>query len=236
MNSEPEQQGAARRRRRRDSTNAATAARCRACGCARRRGDGQRALAHLRSVGMSRRLLTTSSAQARRPTAHPITSDSAVTARSHEGRARRGDQAEEHEHEQLAEAEVAVGLRAAGVEPAAAIAAAPTSEQPPRRGRREGQAGDRGDAERQQRRPLHRCRPGEPGGHEAHRADPDVVGAAHAVAVVVGVVHADLRARRHDQRSDDAPPHDRRPARRRPRRRRRRRARPRRAGCGAGRR
>ena len=66
-------------------------------------------------------------------------------------RADRGDQPEEHEHEHLAEPEVAVGLRAAGVEPGGERSPpAPTSEQPPRRRRRQRQPGD---ARRRRRQP-----------------------------------------------------------------------------------
>ena len=67
--------------------------------------------------------------------------------------------------------------------------------QPPRGRHRQHQPGDRGDAERRERGPLHRDWLGQPAGDEPHRADAHVVGAAHAVAVVVGVVDADLQAR-----------------------------------------
>ena len=89
----------------------------------------------------------------------------------------------------------------------------PAGVEPPRRDRRqrpttssssrprsgEGQAGHRGDAERQERRPLHRRRRAEPRRRPAAPGRPAlVVGAPHAVAVVVGVVGADLEGERHD--------------------------------------
>ena len=59
-----------------------------------------------------------------------------------------------------------------------------------------------------ERRPLHRGRAGQAAGDEPHRSDPDVVGPADAVAVVVGVVHADLQRETHEQGARDAPPDD----------------------------
>ena len=98
------------------------------------------------------------------------------------------DQPEEHEHHHLAEAEVAVGLRAAGVEPGRQHADRADRDQPPGGRRREHQPGDRRDAEGEERRPLHRAGRGRARPDQPHRADPVGVGAADAVGVVVGVV------------------------------------------------
>src|SRR5258708_4057255 len=49
---------------------------------------------------------------------------------------------------------------------------------------------------------------GAPRGHEPHRTDAHVVGAPHAVAVVVGVVGADLQREGDGQRARGAPSHE----------------------------
>ena len=72
-------------------------------------------------------------------------------------RADRRHETEEHEHEQLAEPEVAVRPRPARVEPRRGDRRRADDEQPPRRRRGEHQAGDGGDAEGDERRPLHRA-------------------------------------------------------------------------------
>ena len=59
-----------------------------------------------------------------------------------------GDQAEEHEHEHLAEPGVAVGPRAAGVEPPRRHGCQADQGQPPVDPDDEGQAEQRGDGER----------------------------------------------------------------------------------------
>ena len=140
--SHPAQSGRTRRR----------SARRRTSGCERRPGERRAsACATSRSVGMSRRLLTTSRAHAREPTAAPITSDSAVHRfDGHVGGAGGGHQPEEHEHEHLTEPQVAVRLRTARVEPAGSDGRGAHGEQPPRRRQRDRQAG---------RPPPHRTRP-----------------------------------------------------------------------------
>ena len=119
----------------------------------------------------------------------------------HVGRAGGGDEAEEDEHEQLAEAVVAVGLRPAGVEPPRGDGSRPDQQQPP--GRRRWRGPDRPAAatpKASERGPLHRLGRRQPGRHQPHRPDPGGVGAADAVAVVVGVVRADLQGERHHER------------------------------------
>ena len=131
------------------------------------------------SVGMSRRLLTTSSAQARQPAAQPI--DDAQPGDlldADVGRADRGDEPEEHEHEHLAEPQVAVRPRPAGVEPGRGDArrarrrAATTTSSPRAPGRRTAATPNA-----RQRRPLDRPRRRQPRRHQPQRADPAVVGA-----------------------------------------------------------
>ena len=73
--------------------------------------------------------------------------------------------------------------------------ATPSSEQPRIDGEREHEPGDRRDAEREHRRGPHRAGRREPGRGEPQRAGAVLVGAAHAVGVVVRVVDADLQAR-----------------------------------------
>ena len=118
-----------------------------------------------------------------------------------------GDQPEEHEHHHLAEPEVPVGLRPAGVEPGGGDADRADQHEPPGRARRQHQAGRGGHAERQERRALDRRRGRCPGADQPHRPDPLGVGAPDAVAVVVGVVHADLQGQADDQGQHRLPPH-----------------------------
>ena len=154
------------------------------------------------SVCTSRRLLATSRAQASRPmpTAAP-TAGQREPLGLHVGGAEHGDQAEEHEDEDLAEPGVAVGLRAAGVEPGGA-----------RRRRRRPGAATRRSARPGPARPARRRRSnakaasltaaGAASPAPTSRVGPDPVGvrAADAVGVVVGVVDADLQGQRHQQR------------------------------------
>ncbi len=53
---------------------------------------------------------------------------------------------------------------------------------------------------------AHRGRRGQAGRHQSQRPDPGIVGAAHPVAVVVGVVGADLQRQRHNQGDGRSPP------------------------------
>ena len=135
------------------------------------------------SPAMSRRLLATSRAVASRPTAMEAHSgrsrrrtaagQPSQVAELHVGRADRGHQAEEDEDEQLAEPEVAVGLGAAGVEPAGREAGRPDGHQPPGGGRGQGQAGH-GRPPRSDRT-TPRCTAAgasQPGGDQAQRARP----------------------------------------------------------------
>ena len=82
------------------------------------------------------------------------------------------------------------------------IASTPTTSSHHDRRRRQHETGDGRDTERDERRPLHGVRRLETGGDEAHRPDPGVVGPAHAVAVVVGVVDTDLEGDADDEARD----------------------------------
>ena len=159
-------------------------------------------------MGMSRRLLTTSSAHASRPTPHAAGHVTAGTLLDrHVRRADRGHQPEEREHEHLAETEIAVRLGSTGVAPggedrrrtderAATTSSATASARP----------STAASPRQQQRRPLDRRWRRRSGCDQPHRPDAHVVGAAHAVAVVVGVVDADLQQQRHGERHQHAPP------------------------------
>ena len=68
------------------------------------------------------------------------------------------------------------------------------------------EAGDGRDAESDERRPLDGAGFGEPGCDETQRSDTGVVGATDAVAVVVGVVHADLQGEADDEGERQTPP------------------------------
>ena len=122
------------------------------------------------------------------------------------GRTDRGDQAEEDEHEHLAQPEVAIRLRAARVAPTGQHREQADDDEPPRRGSRQHQPGDCGDSERRERGTLDLRRLREAAGDQPHRADTHIVGPADSVAVVVRVVDADLQRQADDQRRADAPP------------------------------
>ena len=188
------------------------------------------------SVGMSRRLLATRIAQARAPTPTPAYSAASSKRLGLDvRRAEHRDQAEEDEDHHLAEAHVAVGPRAAGVEPGGEDAQQPdrrpatrpwSPRAPARRAAAPPSARNAARLTARGRRDL--------AADQAQRADPVVVGAADAVGVVVGVVDADLQQQRDRQREQRLPP-DRLPLPHRDRRCRRGPGRRRRAGCAGAR-
>ena len=90
----------------------------------------------------------------------------------HVGRADGGHHAEEDEHEELAQAEVAVGPGAAGVEPAGGEAGGPDGTSHQRGGRGQGQPGRPGHREGDQAARRDRRRRGQPRADQAQRADP----------------------------------------------------------------
>ena len=74
--------------------------------------------------------------------------------------------------------------------------------------RGEAKSSDGGDTEHHERGTPDRTGGASPDADEPHRSDPGVVGAADAVAVVVGVVHADLEGEAHDEGQRQPPPRD----------------------------
>ncbi len=121
----------------------------------------------------------------------------------------RGHDPEEHEDEQLAEPVVAVGLGAAGVEPPCGDGGGPDHEQLRPDDRGEGLL-QRWPPPRRRRAPRASTAPAEASPLPTKRIGPTrtVSVPLHAVAVVVGVVRADLQRQRHDERGADPPPDD----------------------------
>ncbi len=148
------------------------------------------------SVGMSRRLLMTSSAQASRPIAAAAAQrQPGQRPHLHVGRAGDRGQAEEHEYRHLAQRPVAVRAAAPGVEPGRRDRGSAQQQQPPGSDRGQHQAGRAGDGEAAKRGRQHMLRLRQAGADQPDRADADLIGAADAVAVVVGVVDARSAAR-----------------------------------------
>ena len=185
---------------------------------------------------MSRRLLATRIAQASAPQPIPAsTDDHGDLLGLHVRRPDRRDQTEEHEDRHLAEPAIAVRRAPAGVEPRRHDAGGADEQQPPR------DQSARAPARRPPRRRTPRSaarltarRRCDARADEPQRPDPVGVGAAHPVAVVVGVV--DRRPAARARRAGRAGPTEARTRRPRPPRRcRPRPARWRRAGCGVGR-
>ena len=125
-------------------------------------------------------------------------------------RAGGGHQPEEHEHEQLTEPGVAVGPRPTRVEPPRGHGSRAHHRQPPVDPQHQRHAGGHGDPEGHQHRPLHRGCVGQPVADQPRGTLPRIriVGASHAVGVVVGVVGPHLHRHRHHQRADEPPPHE----------------------------
>ena len=157
---------------------------------------------------MSRRLLATSTADDSDPIRdRERQPDPVDPARLRVLRAEHGDQTEEHEHRDLAESQIPVRLCAAGVEPRARDAQPADHDQPRRadHGKRQPRRGRHPEAD--QRCGEHRTRRRQPGSDQPQRSGADVVGAADAVGVVVGVVDPDDHRDRDDQRQQGLPPH-----------------------------
>ena len=162
--------------------------------------DGEGALARRRvSVGMSRRLLATRIAQARAPTPTAAYSAGELEA-SRSGRtscrAPRPGRRRRRPSPRRGRGSRRAASRRCRTRPRG-CASSPTADQPPGGRRGEHQA----DRPRRRRRRVNaavftaRGR-GDPAADQPQRADPVVVGAADAVGVVVGVVHADLQQQR----------------------------------------
>jgi len=126
----------------------------------------------------------------------------------HVRRSRGRHEAEEQEHEDLAQPGRRVGSRAAAVAEQRDERAEPDDEQPPAHHRRQHQTGGTGDADRDEHRGQHALRRHQAARDRAPRAGPgDGVDAADAVEVVVGVVDRDLHAERDDEREQESRPH-----------------------------
>ena len=158
-----------------------------------------------RSVSRSRTLLTTRIARSQQPDGH---GEHQRLPRERLGlgevRAGHGHDAEEQEHEHLAEPLVAVGARPAGVEDAGQDRGRPDGQQLPAGGRDQVRARQHRDAERHGRRDQHLARRHQPAGGDAHRPEPVLrVGAAARVGVVVGEVRPHLDEQRADERGEE---------------------------------
>ena len=124
------------------------------------------------------------------------------------GRTGGGNQSEEHEDEELSETEVPVRLRAAGVEPSGGERSCADRQEPQRGVECDRKAGHCRQPKCHHRRSLDCAGRRQTARDETHRADPHIIGATYAVAVVVGIVHPDLQRQAHHQGCGHAPPHD----------------------------
>ena len=121
--------------------------------------------------------------------------------------ARHRDDPEEQEHEQLAEALVAVGPRAAGVQDSGKDRRRADDQQRPAGDRDQVDPDEHGDTEGRPRRDQHLARRDEPAGGDPHGAEAVLcVGAAAGVGVVVRQVGPDLDGDRADQRGEEGQP------------------------------
>ena len=110
-----------------------------------------------------------------------------------EGGAHGRDEAEVDHDEEFAESEVSVGLGATGVEPPRGHGTHSQGDEDPRRANAQGQSRQGGHGEEEERRALDRALRNQPRSRQAKRSDASLVGSAHAVGVVIGVVGPDLQ-------------------------------------------
>jgi len=116
---------------------------------------------------------------------------------------------EEHEHSYLPQAEVAVRLRPARVEPGSGDGRCAHEEQPWRDHERQDEPNGTRHPEGNKRCPADLPGAGESGSDEAPGSDPvESVRAPEAVGQVVGEVHADLEGEGHNQCGQRPPPDD----------------------------
>ena len=116
------------------------------------------------------------------------------------------DQAEEDEDEELAQTEVAIRPRTAGVKPARQQAGRSHHEQSPVDREADRKPRHSRDAERGDRGPAHLGGFDHAGGGRSEWTDAARVGAADVVRIVVGEVDPDLHAEGDDQRGEPRPP------------------------------
>jgi hypothetical protein len=118
------------------------------------------------------------------------------------GRAGGGHQPEEDEDQHLAEAEVAVGVLASGIGPTRQPAEEADRNEPVGDPDGQDESGHARHSEGRKGGKLHLSHRRQLAGDETDRADANLVGAAHAIGVVVDVVGADLQAERDHQRQE----------------------------------
>ena len=154
---------------------------------------------------MSRTLLATRIAAARRPIETPLIHASAGAAAVVDvAGANGGDQTEEHEHEHLAESVVAVGDRAVRVPEGGEDRNDPDGEDHPPGEPDQVGPGNRREAECDRDAALHLARGEQSGRHGPRGSDPCLgVGALLGIGEVVCEVHADLDGDRRKQGHDE---------------------------------
>ena len=108
-------------------------------------------------------------------------------------------EAEEDEHSDLTQAAVAVRVLPAGVEPRREDAHRANEDEPRFRRQNQHQASKTGDTKRDEGCPLDVLRAGFPRGGEACWARAVIVGAAHAVGIVIRVVHTNDEPHGHNE-------------------------------------
>ena len=203
---------APRRRQRQDQRSARPAmtssARIKPAGARVAEPNSQSDLAGAGSVGISRRLLATSTADDRQPIVTAATRPTQSTRSAWVYWVPRTATKPKNTNTATSpKPEVAVGLRATGVQPRAGDAGGAHGDQP-RIGRRSPAPGRPSQPSAGSHRGgQHRPRRRDPRTHQSQRSGTLVVGAANAVGVVVGVVDPDDQRDRDEQRQQRLPPH-----------------------------
>jgi o-succinylbenzoate---CoA ligase len=118
-----------------------------------------------------------------------------------------GNQTEEHEHEDLTEPEIAVGLGTTGVKPAGEHAERTDNKQFSAGGQRQQSTGNTGNTKGGEGSGLDLRSGLQPRGHESYRSHPNIVRASHAIGVVIGEIRRNLQRQRNNHRRTHAPPH-----------------------------
>jgi hypothetical protein len=126
----------------------------------------------------------------------------------HVGRSGRRHEAEEHEDEDLAEAQVTVGAGSARVGPPRNATQKAQRDEPPGDACSQHQARQPSDAKGEECGDLDLPHGGELTRHQPDRADPARIGAPHPVRVVIHVVRAHLDPQRHHEGQKGVEPGD----------------------------